>query len=438
MELLIYSRKITPRLEYICRFIFKDIMHIPYRLSSSYSEASEYAGPIISYDKQPVTSSLTIYPSPILFEDNIVPIHNSIGEWEGLPAFPMCSSNHKADLPFDLLGGAFYMITRYEEYLPHKKDKHGRFRLTDCMAFQNGFLELPIVDLWTYKLLEILKDKYGPLSHKKRQFISQVTIDLDSAFAIKGKGMVRNLAGFGKSLIKLDFQAAKRRFDVLTNKSADPYDIYDYLFSILPEGEKTKWFIHVGDWGKYDKQIKVNNHLLPNLVSKLSSRYSVGIHPSYRSFVNEDLFRKELKRLLNIVGQAVYSSRFHYLRQNIPYSYYPLIRAGIAQEYSMGFADKPGFRAGTCTPYQFFDLFDNTTKNLKVYPFALMDKALLNIAKYDANQAKELITRIINTIKKVDGTFIGIWHIDYLSNNLNNMPSLLNLFKDTLALCKNE
>lgn len=433
MELLIYSRQTSPRLEYICRFIFKDILRMPYRMSSSYTEASEYKGPILSYDKQPIPGSISIIPTTLLFNTGITPVPMEIGEWYGTPAFPM-AWNYKADISFDLLAGAFYLVSRYEEYLPHKPDKHGRFRFTDSMAYKNGFLEIPIIDIWAHQLENVIKEKFGISHSKHRSFTSQITFDLDSAFAFKGKGIIRNALGFAKSALTFDFKKAITRFRVLANKEEDPFNIYDNLFATLPAGEATKWFIHVGRWSKYDKQVKTGNPLFLNLVNKLSTRYPIGIHPSYKTFLSDTVFRQELSKLVDILGQAVTASRFHYLRQSIPYSYYPLIRAGITQEYSMGYADKPGFRAGTCTPYPFFDLFDNTTKNLKIFPFAIMDKSLLNIFRHNPLQALELVKRLVQTVRKVNGNFISVWHIDYLTE-IHTGISLKELLKKTIELC---
>lgn len=436
MELLIYSRQTSIRLEYICRFIFKDILRIPYRLSSSYSEATSYKGPILSYDKQPIPGSISICPSTLLFDEGVIPVPIEVGEWNGIPAFPITSNHHKADIPFDLLAGSFYLVTRYEEYLPHKPDRHGRFRYTSSIAYKNGFLEKPIIDIWAMELLKAIKGKYENVQARQRNFQSQITLDLDCAYAFKGKGFVRNLFGFAKSALTLDVKRAKLRLSVLANKKQDPFDIYDTLQSILPKGEATKWFVNVGGWGKFDKQVNIKNDSFLNLISKLSLRYPIGIHPSYKSFLSDNYFRAELTKLVDILGQAVSSSRFHYLRQNIPYSYYPLIRAGITQEYSMGYADKPGFRAGTCTPYPFFDLYENNTKNLKIFPFAVMDKLLLPLVRHNPEEAIELLKRLVNSVKRVNGTFISVWHVDYLTDYPTG-TSLMQLLENTIDMCKN-
>ncbi len=343
----------------------------------------------------------------------------------------MAQSPHKFDIPFDLFSGAFFLVTRYEEYLPFRGDKHGRFGVSNSFSFKHGFLEYPIVDLWAFEMLGLLKEKFPNIHSKSRKFTFQFTFDLDCAFAFLEKGFLRNAFGFTRDFFRFDFQNVKLRYRILSGKQKDPFDIYDDLFSILPDGDATKWFIHSGDWGKFDKSIPLSRSAMQNLVGKLASRYPIGIHPSYQSFLDDDVFRKELSRLVDVLDESVTSSRFHYLRQSIPLSYYPLIRAGITQEYSMGFAEKPGFRAGTCTPYPFFDVYENAVKNLKIFPFAIMDSTIRHLANQNQNETMELLKRLLNRVKMVNGSFISIWHVDYLTESMGK-PSLMFLLKVTL------
>ena len=49
-----------------------------------------------------------------------------------------------SSIPFDIFAASFYLITRYEEYLPHVQDVHERFPADESIAFKNGFLEQPV------------------------------------------------------------------------------------------------------------------------------------------------------------------------------------------------------------------------------------------------------------------------------------------------------
>ena len=71
--------------------------------------------------------------------------------FEDVPIFFI--SNNNSDLPFDPFAASFYLISRYEEYLPCVKDQHDRYPATNSLAYQEGFLQQPVVDKWVIKLL---------------------------------------------------------------------------------------------------------------------------------------------------------------------------------------------------------------------------------------------------------------------------------------------
>jgi hypothetical protein len=53
---------------------------------------------------------------------------------------PVFCQRQIGDLPFDPLAATFYLVSRYEEYLPFIPDEHGRFPAKQSFAFSNGFL----------------------------------------------------------------------------------------------------------------------------------------------------------------------------------------------------------------------------------------------------------------------------------------------------------
>ena len=83
----------------------------------------------------------------------------------------------------------------------------------------------------------------------------------------------------------------------------------------------------------------------------------------------------------------------------------------------MGFAEYPGFRAGTCTPYFFYDLDEEVERKLLIVPFQLMDATLKYYMHSDIEQAKEEAKKIIDEVKAVKGTFISLWHNESLSDS---------------------
>jgi len=81
----------------------------------------------------------------------------------------------------------------------------------------------------------------------------------------------------------------------------------------------------------------------------------------------------------------------------------------------MGFPHQLGFRAGTSTPFKWFNLSTNQQTLLTIYPFVAMDVTLKNYLKLTPQQALEEIKRLKQTIKAINGTFITLFH----QSNLN-------------------
>jgi len=136
----------------------------------------------------------------------------------------------------------------------------------------------------------------------------------------------------------------------------------------------------------------------------------MGIHPGYFAHLNPEQIKKEVKRLEEITGHEIVKSRAHFLRIQIPESYEMLINEGIKREYSMGYADDIGFRAGTSFPYYFFNLNTNEATDLLVFPFAYMDCAFKDQLKLSPDESIVEIKEMINEVKSVGGVFMCIWH----------------------------
>ncbi len=237
-------------------------------------------------------------------------------------------------------------------------------------------------------------------------FIS--TIDIDQAWAYLHKGIARHLAGGLKNSIKGDIRDIKRRTQTLSRLKKDPFDNYEYLFEIL-QGIDNRYFIQVGKYSKFDKNHSGRNPAMRKLIHKLAKHSEIGIHPSVRSGQRREL-DQEIALLSNIVGKEIVKSRQHYLYLRFPKTYRNLIQNGIKEDYSMGYPYKPGFRAGTATPFKFYDLLEEKVTDLKIIPFQVMDSCLNYNMGLSTQTAKELIDEYIKKVKKVNGTFVSIWH----------------------------
>ncbi|MHC1704050.1 MAG: polysaccharide deacetylase family protein [Tenuifilaceae bacterium] len=413
MEVLVYTQRLTSRVDYIIKFIFEDILKVGVRITSSYSEAKAYNGVLISYSKAKVKDSLHIVPHNLMIDDSLIRQQVDLFKWEGSPAF--FHTSDEADIPFDLFAASFYLVSRYEEYFAYEPDKHSRLTSDQSIAGQGGFLEEPIVDQWAYKLVSKIKTKHPSFEPPQKKFEFIPTIDIDSAYAYQYKGLPRTILGSIKSLFFLSFEDFMHRIKVYLHIKRDPFDVYDNVLSMLKDWPNAIWFFLVGKYGRYDRNISIKKSAMRNLVSRVGRDFKVGIHPSYQSGTNTERVRDELSLLVDALGNEVTHSRQHYLRFFIPVTFRNLVSLGIKEDYSMGYANQSGFRAGTCTPFLFYNLKEERVVNLKLYPFQTMDFTLCQQMKLTPLQAVDHIMNLVEKVKAVNGTFISIWHNEYLS-----------------------
>lgn len=414
--ILVYTHKITPRLTYIFKQFFVRILNTPVSFTIEVSDFISHSGPKLTYSKVPLGNEFFIRSHSLLFEQGVNDIELNMSKWGDIPSFFM--NNTEGIIPFDIFAASFYLLSRYEEYLPYVQDENERFPASESFAFQNNFLDKPLVDIWAMKFLALLKNKFPDYSFEERKFNQISTIDVDNVFAYKQKGVIRNFGGFVKDFFTLRLDLVIERLLVLLGVRKDPFDTFDEILKISKKNKtKTIFFFLVGDYTTYDTNVSSSNNVFRSLIKSVADYVDVGLHPSYFTMKNAEKLKKEKKKLEQIVNQPMLKSRQHYLRLRLPETYQNLIDLEIVEDHSMGYATQYGFRASTCTPFYFYDLDFEIQTPLKIFPFAVMDATLNDHLGMVPAVAKSKIMQLKEEVKKVNGTFITLFHNETLSEN---------------------
>lgn len=433
MEVLVYTQRLTSRVDYTLKFIFEDILGVRMRITSSYSEAKLHNGVLISYCMLAVKEGIHIIPHSIMVEDSVERQKIELFDWDGLPAFFRTSRDN--EVPFDLFAATFFLISRYEEYLLFEPDRHNRFTSDQSVAAKGGFLEEPIVDLWAYHLVNKIKEKFPSFQHCPRRFEFIPTIDIDNAYAYQNKGVERAIFGSLRSVLTFKFRDFSRRILVYLKLRKDPYDIYNNVFALLKDWPKAIWFILVGKYARYDRNVSIQQFEMQDLIHRIGDRFKVGIHPSYLSGTSFDRVKFEINDLSRVLNKTIIHSRQHYLRIFLPTTYNNLSLLGIKEDYSMGYSDCVGFRAGTCTPFKFYNIKEDKVCDIKIFPFQAMDFTLCEKLKLTPDKAIDKVITLVEKVKRVNGIFVMIWHNEYMSGITpwkgweNNMQMVLEKVK---------
>lgn len=411
MQLLVLVDTIAPRIQYILNHVLGAMLGFKVELITDEAVFYSSSLPKIAYSSRRVEGSIQVYPHGIMQQKGLSVQGIHVSQWHGLPIF--FQTDASAVIPFDIFAASFYLITRYEEYLPFKADPHGRFPSESSLAVKNNFLHLPLVDLWVGELAKILTKNFPNIRVLKRKFEYVPTIDIDNAFAYKHKGLLRNKLGVAKSLVHFKFADAFRRLLVCFRLKSDPFDTYETLLSFLPSN--AVWFVLGDSFSKFDRNISVNHRAFQEKLEKVLAKHTIGLHPSYSSFNDFNKLMSEKRNLEEAIHSSVQHSRQHFLRIQLPKTNQLLAQAQVKFDYSMGYSDVIGFRASTCTAYNFYDIVDEKELPLKIIPFQVMDRALLQGLKLNPEQAVEQTLAMAKMVKSVKGTFVTVWHNETLS-----------------------
>jgi hypothetical protein len=411
MSLLIYSHTSSSRLQYICHFIFQEQLGVGYKFTIDSEAFRAHDGPKLNYSDSKFSSNeFQVVPHTLLFEKNIREQAIHCFEWNKTIAF---FKSESGDAGFDIFAASFYLLTRYEEYLPHTKDEYGRFPHTASLAYRVGFLNKPLVQIWIADLAKKIETVFPEISFKHPSFRFTPTYDIDIAYSFKGKGWLRNIGGFLKS-------PSLSRVAVLVGLQKDPYDVYQLLHELHSKHTLSAvyFFLVASSRGQYDKNISPYSFRMWRLFKQHAKKYTIGIHPSWKSYGNVHTIRKEKKILESATDKPITLSRQHYIRLNLPETYEELIEAGITQEYSMGYGSINGFRASVAAPFFWYNLAKENTSPLRIFPFCWMDANSFYEQQQDANTSLSELQYYLQQCQAVNGQMITIVHNNFLGTGL--------------------
>jgi hypothetical protein len=415
--MILFSENITPRVSYIVDFVSTELFDEAGRISISTDKTAFAAapGPRINYSLQEMPGCFSIRPISLLFETAIHPT--------GIECFPYKDQKAffrtEGDLPFDIFAAAFYLLSRYEEYLPHDKDEYGRYAHTNSLAWREGFLNEPLINVWLREFRDALSLYYPGLGFRFQVFKFVPTYDIDSAYAYLYKGWRRNLGGALKEIISGRWRQVRQRIAVLQGRLQDPSDTYEWLDSLhlYCRMRPYYFFLAAARYQGVDRNTPLSGPGLQELVQYYAADSRLGVHPSWQSGDHEHLLKEEVEWMEYISGQRIIRSRQHFIRFSLPEDYRRLLRHGIEQDFSMGYGSINGFRASVASSFYWYDLEKEQKTALRIFPFCFMDANAFYEQQFSASQAMNELMHFYHRIRNVNGLMVTIWHNSILGRD---------------------
>ncbi|EMQ94446.1 hypothetical protein D778_00729 [Xanthomarina gelatinilytica] len=422
--LLVYTHKITPRLKYAFKQVFTRIIGIPVDFTTTIESFIAHDSLKMSYTRQPLSNEIFVRSHDILYEQGLSDVEISVQDWEETKCFFF--NGDKSAIPFDIFSASFYLLSRYEEYLPHVKDQYGRFTAQESLAYKHDFLHQPVVDIWAYKFKKVFQENYPDFQFPERQYTIKPIIDVPSAYNFKLKGIMRTFGGTVKDLFSFNFKKLYYRYMVLFGLKRDTYDTFKYIINKQKHSQfKFLFFFLIGDYSTYDKGIDAQKKKFITLIKQVADYCQVGLKASYFALEDISILKKEKGRMEAILNTSLSASRHSFSKLNLPESYRNLVELEILEDYTMGYVNHPGFRAGTCTPFFFYDLDYEIQTPLKICSYHLLDYSLLKFQSL--LDKKKALNEIIYQVKKVHGEFVPVFH-NYTFSEVDRWKGYKDLF----------
>ncbi|MDL2261909.1 hypothetical protein LJC11_00195 [Bacteroidales bacterium OttesenSCG-928-I21] len=241
--LLIYAPNNNSRIKFAVEVCFKYVLKTSYKFTADLNEFVQSAIPSIWYSKEPIIGKPGIVATDMMLDKSIVsePKYSEFNETKIL--FPT-----EANMlpPFDLFAAVFWYVTRMEEYGFLPTNENFRFISSMSLGAKLNILQKPIVNIWVNLFTTELKKIYPNLEFDKPPYEYIPSIDVDSAYMFKHKGILRSTGGLLKDFLKADFKNIKTRLDVVFKQKSDPWFCFDKINELHEKyGKKNHVFFSV-------------------------------------------------------------------------------------------------------------------------------------------------------------------------------------------------
>jgi len=351
----------------------------------------------------------------------------SVGVRDGLPVLSWSQSPaadpapDAATLDVDVLGGAFFMLTRYEELVVADRDHYGRFPAAASVAGREGFLGVPVVDAWIELLWDTLRRTWPRLRRRPEAFAILLSHDVDDPLSTVGHGPLDVARNFAGDLVRRrDPRLAARRARALAlrDRRSDPHNTFDFLMDTSERHGLRSAFYFLPYRGEqvHDGPYLFEHPWVRKLVGHVARRgHEVGLHPSFCTYEDAARTREEHGRLMRVaeatgVRQDEWGGRQHYLRWANPVTWRNWEAAGLHYDSTLAYAEAVGFRTGTCHAYRVFDLEERRALRLRERPFQVMDVTLLSTLAMTPEAAHAAVLDIAGQCRRYRGSLGILWH----------------------------
>lgn len=337
--------------------------------------------------------------------------HSPLEKLDGTPIlFGTPSISRTKDLlviKADLVASAFYLLSRYEEKIISRRDNHGRFSAMDSITMKEDFLHRPVVDEYGVILRDALRSVGVNIPEPQQEMSVTLTHDVDVPFVYRS--FISILGGIKRGEFKILF---KSLFKTLEN---NPFFTFPWLLEqdARLENARKIYFLRSPLFPEYYDRpyLRIDSRDMRALIKTLQNHnVELGLHVSYASAEHLELVKQEKESIEKVIGKPLTANRNHYLRLTSNNQLDALIEAGIKEDFTVGFAEMPGFRLGTCRPVKYINPYTLEVTDLTLHPLTMMDGSFSKYSQMGLTEAYDTACRLIDQVRKHGGELVLLWH----------------------------
>lgn len=316
----------------------------------------------------------------------------------------------------DIISSSFFMLTRWEEITDNNKDIHGRSLAKNSVSYKQGFLNIPVVDMYGMILRNYLKLTFSNRDLGRNKFSLKLSHDIDEVRRFLGiKKTIMTILGrdliINKS-ISFMIDSVKQLIKTIKNKENDPY--IDGIKKIAEISKRfnidSAFYFKTSDESIYDNSYEIDQSIKGVIKKLQKDGFEIGFHPGYEAFEDYKVFMKEKHRMDEVLGYSFYGGRHHYLRFRVPETWKFWEEAKLKYDSTLGYAEQVGFRCGTCHPFKPFDIEEDREINIVEIPLIVMDVTLIGYQNLAPSEGYKHILDLAEKCNKVEGVFTILWH----------------------------
>lgn len=422
--ILIYCPDLTPRKQYIFKHIFRRLMKVEYEITGELNVFVGHEGIKFSYGTKPLGEETFIWSQGLLDEHGIDDHDIEMIQWDELPAF--FPAPERSDVPFDIFAAAFYLITRYEEYLPQVKDDYGRYSPYESIAYKNNFLKMPLIDLWVKKLGRQLHGEELSSLSRKQTLNKLIAIEVATFSKYKKRGVIVNATAFVRHFRKLQLGRAWSQLKALLNIVDDPYMNSDRILELYKNhhGQRPRagkkllemlFFFHLGDYNDENTGVTYKSKSYLEAIKHIADYVKIGLR--FSSNTTQKDVHKEEKRFEELLKRPLNHTMAANSKISMPGHYKLLVESKTMEDYSMGYVNETGLRASTCFPFYFYDLDFEVQTPLLIHSYALHYNSIsLNML----NGQQQELEAVMDQVKSVGGNFIVQFYYEHFDRDIKS------------------